>query len=68
MELYIISIFGIPLGKYVNFTISFLFVKYRRKWKSLDRLNPPFNEELIANILISHYSEAAADTERTIYG
>jgi ABC-type multidrug transport system fused ATPase/permease subunit len=61
------------IAEFINYILGIVYNfnfwnSIRRKWKSLDRLNPPFNEELIANILISHYSEAAADTERTIYG
>jgi len=61
------------VAEFINYALgtvyNFNFWKpIQRRWKSLDRLNPPFQEKLIANVLISHYSEAPSDTERTING
>jgi len=39
-----------------------------RRWKSLDKLSPPFREHIIVNTMVFHYSEDVHDTQRTIDG
>lgn len=61
------------ISETVNFLLAIVYNfnfwnPIHRRWKSLDKLSPPFKKPIIVNSMIFHYSEDVRDTQRTLSG